>query len=155
MQEYTVGFLFGSFGDEVVLIKKNRPDWQRGKLNGVGGKVEPGEDPAVGMKREFFEETGIQYAEWERFATIEGSSGPTKACRCGAQLCREHEEPWKIYFYKAFDTIAFNAADTLTDELVVKTAVKEIPLLETVAHLKWLVPMALYGKEVYEMKEIN
>jgi 8-oxo-dGTP pyrophosphatase MutT (NUDIX family) len=32
---------------EVLLIEKQKPAWQRGKLNGVGGKIEPGENPST------------------------------------------------------------------------------------------------------------
>lgn len=52
-----VGFVFR--GKEVVLILKNRPDWQAGRLNGVGGRVEAGESPKEAMVREFKEETGL------------------------------------------------------------------------------------------------
>lgn len=63
---YVVGFLFmpdipsrhNQFqGHEVVLIRKNRPDWQKGLLNGVGGRVENGESASEAMMREFREET--------------------------------------------------------------------------------------------------
>jgi hypothetical protein len=32
------GFLFRNNDTEVALIRKNKPDWQKGKLNGIGGK---------------------------------------------------------------------------------------------------------------------
>lgn len=56
-KEYCVGFAF--YKDKVVLIKKNRPDFQKGKLNGIGGSLEGDEDPVSAMVREFKEETGI------------------------------------------------------------------------------------------------
>lgn len=56
---YVVGFMFNSDRSRVLLIEKNRPAWQAGKLNGVGGKLEDGEDPNFAMAREFREETGI------------------------------------------------------------------------------------------------
>lgn len=39
MNSYVCGFLMSYDMDKVVLIKKNRPDWQKGKWNGVGGKI--------------------------------------------------------------------------------------------------------------------
>ena len=39
---YVLGFLFNPQHTSVVLVKKNRPDWQRGFYNGVGGHVEEG-----------------------------------------------------------------------------------------------------------------
>ena len=43
----------------ILLIRKKKPDWQAGYLNGVGGKIEFGETIREAMNREFFEETGI------------------------------------------------------------------------------------------------
>ena len=40
-------------GGIVVLTHKNRPAWQAGKLNGVGGKIELLESPVAAMVREF------------------------------------------------------------------------------------------------------
>lgn len=39
MQHYVVGFQFARRGNLVTLIRKNHPEWQAGKLNGVGGKT--------------------------------------------------------------------------------------------------------------------
>lgn len=57
---FVLGFMFNPSRDLVLLIEKDRPAWQAGKLNGVGGKLEDGEDPMVAMVREFREETGIE-----------------------------------------------------------------------------------------------
>ncbi len=43
MKGYVLGFAFDEDYEWVALIKKNRPQWQAGKLNGVGGKIEPNE----------------------------------------------------------------------------------------------------------------
>ena len=61
MQEYVVGFLFDEDArryhktghGNVVLIEKNRPAWQAGRLNGVGGHIEIGETPDEAISREF------------------------------------------------------------------------------------------------------
>ena len=45
--------------DRVALIRKLRPDWQAGKFNGIGGKVEADETSCEAMSREFMEETGV------------------------------------------------------------------------------------------------
>jgi 8-oxo-dGTP diphosphatase len=67
-----VGFLFSSDRRWVVLIRKNKPIWQKGLLNGVGGKVEPGEDPAFTMEREWREETKASYSatDWRLFCEL-------------------------------------------------------------------------------------
>ena len=56
---YVVGFLFEASLERVLLRLKARPAWQRGKLNGIGGKVEAGETPFYAMRREALEEAGV------------------------------------------------------------------------------------------------
>ena len=56
---YVLGFVFSLDASRVLLIWKNRPEWQKGKLNGIGGKIEEGELPIDAMKREFSEETSF------------------------------------------------------------------------------------------------
>lgn len=58
--KYVLGFLFSGINkDAVSLIRKAKPEWQEGKLNGLGGKIEAGETPRQAMSREFFEEAGV------------------------------------------------------------------------------------------------
>ena len=45
--------------DDVLLVHKNRPAWQAGRLNLVGGKVEEGEDAIAAAVRELKEEAGL------------------------------------------------------------------------------------------------
>jgi 8-oxo-dGTP diphosphatase len=73
MKHYVVGFMI--WYGEVILIKKNHPQWQDGLLNGVGGHIEDGEQPADAMAREFAEETGVRTApdEWTKFARMWGT----------------------------------------------------------------------------------
>lgn len=47
-------------GDKVLLVKKDRPKWQRGRFNLVGGKIEEGETPEQAALRELEEEAGLQ-----------------------------------------------------------------------------------------------
>ena len=72
-QSYVLGFAFSENKEQVVLIEKLRPDWQKGFHNGVGGKIETTDKSSVAaMVREFEEETGLMTAEsdWERFGIM-------------------------------------------------------------------------------------
>ena len=72
MTHYVVGFYFSPGLDKVALIRKTRPAWQEGKLNGVGGHVEAGESPQEAMVREFAEETGHVTHRWHYYARMKG-----------------------------------------------------------------------------------
>lgn len=69
---YVLGFLFDAQLENVVLIRKAKPKWQAGLLNGVGGKVHTREADLAAMRREFLEETGSAIAEWHPFAKLQG-----------------------------------------------------------------------------------
>lgn len=77
MTEYVLGFAFGERKGRptVLLVQKTSPPWQAGKYNGVGGKIEPNEEPVVAMAREFLEETGINTSidDWDERLTMQGS----------------------------------------------------------------------------------
>lgn len=88
--EYVCGFMFNNALDKVVLIHKNKPEWQKGKVNGVGGKIErlaapdidvprflAYESPDVAMAREFREETGYNTEphEWTLFRSEQFQNG--------------------------------------------------------------------------------
>ena len=62
---------FLTYGGEVLLLRgaANKRIWA-GKLNGVGGHVEPGEDPLAAARREIHEETGIAAEELDLRAVV-------------------------------------------------------------------------------------
>jgi 8-oxo-dGTP pyrophosphatase MutT (NUDIX family) len=68
--EYVAGFAFSTGHNYVALVRKQKPEWQAGLLNGVGGKVEPDETPADAIYREFTEECSLQVKRWRYFATV-------------------------------------------------------------------------------------
>ncbi len=115
--EYVLGFRFDNIGN-VLLIQKNRPNWQKGRVNGVGGKIEPGENPDDAMCREFIEETGIHTdtGEWELVSCLE-------------------EDDHSIWVYRSFGEI--NSAQSLTDEELLICQTNQLPVnsLENVANL--------------------
>lgn len=46
--------------NNILLVLKDKPAWQKGRLNLVGGKVEPGEAPVDAAMRELYEEAGLK-----------------------------------------------------------------------------------------------
>lgn len=65
MRNYVLGFMIDEINNKILLIKKNRPAFQAGKLNGIGGKIEENELPIEALVREVSEETGLQTKDYE------------------------------------------------------------------------------------------
>ena len=76
MKYYVTGFMYSTDRANVALIEKKQPAWQKGLLNGIGGKIEAGENPQDAMALEFFEEAGVvtQAHQWKTFAILERPS---------------------------------------------------------------------------------
>lgn len=126
---YCLGFVFNQTRDSVLLIRKERPDWQRGKLNGVGGKLEYQEDPCLGMVREFKEETDVDtvLSMWNKFAELifDNDGG-------------------ELHAYWLVDQYTFDNAKTVTDEPLQRITVDQLQHTDhVIPNLKWLVPAAL------------
>lgn len=71
---YVVGFAFNQEKTKLLLIKKTKPEWQAGLLNGIGGKIEEYDStPYHAMTREFFEESNIKTVKesWYEFAKLD------------------------------------------------------------------------------------
>lgn len=122
--EYVVGFMFDEELQSVVLIKKNRPEWQKGKFNGIGGKIETSraEKPYSAMVREFEEETGYLIVGWIQFTILEGDN-------------------YSLYCFYAVGDI--QKVGSKTDEMVFITPIAHLEHYNVIPNLKWLIPMAL------------
>lgn len=105
----------------MLLIEKQRPAWQRGLVNGIGGKVESGETPAEAMAREFLEECGIA----------------TQPCVWKHRVTLQHER-WCVYFFAA--ELAVLTASQETDEKLVFARMRNLPRT-CIPNLRWLVPL--------------
>ena len=112
---------------EVALIHKVKPPWQKGKLNGIGGKMELGETPLVAMIREFKEETGFHTHKWRFFCELSGKWGA-------------------VNFFSTVGDLT--QLKTMEEEEVGIYKVADIPNLNTIPNLRWLVPMGIDKDEV-------
>jgi 8-oxo-dGTP diphosphatase len=121
---YCVGFMFSPDMSQVVLVRKNRPDWQKGLLNGVGGKLKSGESPLNGMIREFHEETGLHWEDWKPLARLDSYFATV----------------W--FFWTVSDR--YNEASTRTDEKIGTHHTVSIQHhSDVVPNSRWLIPMAM------------
>jgi 8-oxo-dGTP diphosphatase len=68
----TLGYVLSPDRRRVLLIHRNRrpTDAHFGKFNGLGGKLDPGEDIVAGMRREIREEAGIECTSLQLRGTI-------------------------------------------------------------------------------------
>lgn len=125
MKQYVCGLLFSNTGRDVALVRKNRPEWQAGKLNAIGGKIEDGEAPYQAMRREFEEETGVDRYDWKQFATLTGKD-------------------FIIYFYSCFNSDALAKVQTKEDEEIEKWFVPTaLNSPDLIPNLRVFIPLAL------------
>src|ERR1700677_4009754 len=68
----TLGYVLDGDARRVLLVHRNRraDDAHLGEYNGLGGKLEAGEDVVAGMKREIREEAGLECLELRLRGTI-------------------------------------------------------------------------------------
>ncbi|MBA3724080.1 MAG: NUDIX domain-containing protein [Candidatus Levybacteria bacterium] len=125
MKTFSLGFVFDASMERVLLIHKNRPDWQKGKLNGIGGKVEEGEDSLGCMVRETLEETGLRIdaKDWKHFAQI-------------------HDAYGLVAVYAAVYTGSPADAKNAEDQKVEWIVIQHLPTT-VIKNLRWLIPAAV------------
>ena len=121
-QHYVCGFLFSRDRGSVLLIRKRRPVWQAGKLNGVGGKIESFDaSPLAAMTREFREEAGVEIADWQEVLTLTAAE-------------------WHTHFFRGFGDLS--AARAMTDEQLEVHPTRQLPP-DTIPNLRWMIPLML------------
>ena len=137
--DYVVGYCFQRDLGAVTLIEKIKPTWQRGKYNGVGGKIEPGETAPEAMSREFFEEAGvlIPATEWLHIRTEQFTAAQEHA--------RSQPVSARVYHFAVRATAEqWDAIFTKTEERIVTV---DYPLRwpatdRVIYNLPYLIPMA-------------
>lgn len=119
-----VGFMFNEKETDVLLIEKNKPTWQRGKFNGIGGKCNEGESYLDAMCREFKEETGIDNKSWWQVVAIGDN------------------EDWEVMVFAAKSDDVFDFK-TMEEEKVNLLPLIDLDKYEIIDNLTWLIPMCL------------
>lgn len=127
MKKYVLGFAFDESLGQVALIVKARPDWQAGRLNGLGGKIEQGESPLQAMAREFREEAGVPTteSEWKLFAVLQG-------------------QDFEVFVMRTtLDEARFGRLRSCTDETVVAMPLDSPALARhALSNVPWLIALA-------------
>ena len=137
-QQYVVGFFMDPTLSKVVLIRKQKPEWQKGLLNGVGGKVGdfiPGETPEQAIHREFIEEAGVAGLNWQKFLT----------------LTTPHSE---LHIFRATGNV--HRVMSQTEERVGVYDIHEVmDMCDTIPNIRWCIQMARtfhFGERAQEFK---
>jgi 8-oxo-dGTP diphosphatase len=99
-------------GGEVLLIRKLR-GLGAGKVNGPGGKLEPGETPLAGAIREVEEEIGVTPLDLEeraelRFQFVDGYSIHAHVFVAGGFRGEPHTTPEAVPFWASRDALPFS-----------------------------------------------
>ena len=128
--KYVVGFLRET--NKILLIRKKKPEWQAGKLNGIGGHIEAKEKPIAAMRREFEEETGLAIRDWTKSVTMRGRD-------------------WTVHVFFAYGPI--HKARSITDEEVLVAYIDRLPG-NVLPNLHWLIPLS-FDKQVTKPIEIR
>jgi len=121
-----VGFYFNEDLTKVLLVEKKSPKWQKGLLNGIGGKCDNGEFPNDAIVREFKEEVGIDVdiLHWKQFCLLHLSGNN-----------------WRVHFYKSigsFDNI--NDKNDVGENIRI-CKVNDLYKFPVIENLRWLIPM--------------
>lgn len=130
INKYVLGFCVDTTSGLLLLIRKNRPIWQQGRINGLGGKIEPTDlSPVAAMTREFYEEAGVLVPEesWRLFCSLHGK-GCVVFC-----FCAEYE---------------IHDATQKTDEELLWTNLVYLPE-KVMDNLHWLVPLAFAQSPIF------
>lgn len=121
--KFVLSFIFDSSLDKVLLIHKNRPEWQKGKVNGVGGQIELNETETEAIVREVSEEAGIEIPK-EHWIAVGKSQG----------------DDWTVNLFTAVYQGDMADARSLTDEKIEWFDVDNLPG-SIISNLSWLVPL--------------
>lgn len=118
MIEYVVGFIFSEDRQRVALIRKIKPSWQAGKLNGLGGKIEPDEDAENAIFREVEEEAGVSIPPmlWREFYVATGGQWQCTFFKTFRDVQLSSPEEEKVAWYNVTDVLSGKGGFQLTPQ---------------------------------------
>jgi len=131
MKRYVVGIILNIEGTHALLIRKTKPKWQEGLLNGIGGKIEKGESSIEAMQRECLEETGLDIKRWIKFAQV-----------------TVNNEEYSCTIFKTRITLdemfikRYHIADSGEKLVLIKLSHLAVCWDECIHNLEWLIPLA-------------
>ncbi len=128
MDNFVLGFCFTEDKNQVLLANKLRPEWQKGCLNGIGGKIEPGETPLDTMIRESIEEAGLKFILWTEIGVMRGTN--------------DDKHKFECFIFVAFSD-RVKGFKQIEDEILDLKHIDDIWYHKTVRCLEFLIPMLL------------
>lgn len=133
-----VGFVFDEGFNNVLLIQKQKPDWQRGYFNGIGGKCKQDEPPRLAIARETYEETtmDIEPASWTHFVTLRTGSKPEPSP--DVEVC---------FFFTVVERCVLTSAHSETKEQLLIILRSNLQHYKTLPNLQWMIPLAAKWNE--------
>jgi len=139
MRNYVLAFMIDLAQNKILLIKKNRPAWQAGKLNGIGGKIEGQELPIQAIIREVEEETGLVTFdnEWTNFGQMNLIDG-------GA-----------VYLFRSFREDLANAVSITDEEVIIRSIDLNDLRSDVMPNLIWLIESSLDSSISYINVNLN
>jgi 8-oxo-dGTP diphosphatase len=137
MKKYSLGFIFNASLNKVLLMHRIKPEWQKGKINGIGGKVEEHESALSSMVRETQEETAltIKENEWQYIANLSSPEFFTEVFAC-------------IYPGNIAD------AKSLEEQKIEWFSLDKLPS-NMINNLRWLIPLSLDKVKHNEPKSVT
>jgi len=129
----TLGFIFRNNRTEVALIQKSRPEWQKDKLNGIGGKANKDETPLACIRRECLEECGLNISDWKISTILAGD-------KCDWAVV--------VFYTDLQPDQPSNLVNSDSTEPVKWVTVTDLPKMHTLDNIQWLIPMIIYDKNI-------
>lgn len=123
---YTDGLLFSEDRHHLALVLKQKPQWMAGYWNAIGGKVESNETYEDCVRREFYEEAGVEYPYWEQFLRLTGDG-------------------FVVEFFRGFSDRVFDCYSADKERIAI-FPVERVPSLNVFPNIRWILPMALHAK---------